>query len=78
MWANKMSVILSLSLQITPSLLIPKVFINHVKLTLEQYQSMGYDVGSVVEDMIPVEDIISMAKQLLEFKIHEILIVYLH
>ncbi len=35
------------------------------KLTLEQYQSMGYDVGSVVEDMIPVEDIISMAKALL-------------
>ena len=36
------------------------------KLTLEMYQSMGYDIGSVIEDMIPVEDIITMAKALLK------------
>jgi len=35
------------------------------KLTLEEYQDMGYDVGSVVKDVIPVAEIATIAKSIL-------------
>ena len=34
-------------------------------LTLEQYQDMGYDIGSVVKDVIPVTEVATMARALL-------------
>ena len=35
------------------------------KLTLDQYQELGYDLGSTVEDIIPIGDVINMGRSLL-------------